>query len=82
MDINKQMIVYVIILFVWLLLGFIAFLISAKYYKCYTKFDDSAKCDLLYCMGLGIFSLIFVIAFIIVEWFCNMMDYLLRKWNK
>ena len=70
------------ILFVWFLLGFIAFLIMAKHDKCYTEFDDSAKHDLLFIMGLGILSLIFVIAFLNVEWFCNMMDYLLRKWNK
>ena len=82
MDINKLMIAIVIILFVWFLLGFIAFLISAKHDKCYTEFDDLAKHDLLFCMGLGILSLIFVIAFLNVEWFCNMMDYLLRKWNK
>ena len=82
MDINKLMIAIVIILFMWLLLGFIAFLISAKHDRCYTEFNNSAKHDLLFCMGLGILSLIFVIAFIIVEWFCNMMDYLLRKWNK
>ena len=82
MDINKLMIAIVIILFVWFLLGFIAFLIMAKHDKCYTEFDDSAKHDLIFFMGLGILSLIFVIAFLIVEWFCNMMDYLLRKWNK
>ena len=82
MDINKLMITIVIMLFVWFLLGFIAFLIMAKHDKCYTEFDDSAKHDLLFIMGLGILSLIFVIAFLIVEWFCNMMDYLLRKWNK
>ena len=82
MDINKLMIAIVIIPFVWFLLGFIAFLISAKHDKCYTKFDDSAKHDLLSFMKLGILSLIFVIAFLIVEWFYNMMDYLLRKWNK
>ena len=82
MDINKLMIAIVIILFVWFLLGFIAFLISSKHDKCYTEFDDSAKHDLLSFMKLGILSLIFVIAFLIVEWFYNMMDYLLRKWNK
>ena len=82
MDINKLMIAIVIILFVWFLLGFIAFLISEKHDKCYTEFNDSAKHDLLSFMGLGILSLIFVIAFLIVEWFYNMMDYLLRKWNK
>ena len=82
MDINNLMIAIVIILFVWVLLGFIAFLILAKHDKCYTEFDDLAKHDLLSFMGLGILSLIFVIAFLIVEWFCNMMDYLLRKWNK
>ena len=82
MDINKLIIAIVIILFVWFLLGFIAFLISAKHDKCYTEFNDSAKHDLLSFMGLGILSLIFVIAFLIVEWFYNMMDYLLRKWNK
>ena len=82
MDINKLMIAIVIILFAWFLLGFIAFLISAKHDKCYTGFDDSAKNDLLSFMRFGILSLIFVIAFLIVEWFYNMMDYLLRKWNK
>ena len=82
MNINKLMIAIVIILFVWFSLGFIAFLISAKHDKCYTEFDDSARHDLLFYMELGILSLIFVIAFLIVEWFCNMMDYLLRKWNK
>ena len=76
------MIAIAIILFTGFLLGFIAFLISAKHNKCYTKFNDLAKQDLLLFMGLGILSLIFVIAFLIVEWFCNMMDYLLRKWNK
>ena len=82
MDINKLIIAIVIILFVWFLLGFIAFLISVKHDKCYTEFDDSAQNDLLFFVGLGILSLIFVIAFLIVEWFYNMMDYLLRKWNK
>ena len=82
MDINKLIIAIVIILFVWFLLGFIAFLISAKHDKCYVEFDDSARNDLLSFMWLGILSLIFVIAFLIVEWFCNMVDYLLRKWNK
>ena len=82
MNINELMIAIVIILFVWFLLGFIAFLISAKHDKCYTEFDDSARDDLLFYMELGILSLIFVIAFLIVEWFYNMMDYLLRKWNK
>ena len=82
MDINKLIIAIVIILFVWFLLGFIAFLIMAKHDKCCTEFDDSAKHDLLFFMGMGILSLIFVLAFLIVEWFCNMMDYLLRKWNK
>ena len=82
MDINKLMITIVILLFVWFLLGFIAFLIMTKHDKCYTEFDDSARHDLLSFMGLGILSLIFVIAFLIVEWFYNMMDYLLRKWNK
>ena len=53
MDINKLMIAIVIILFVWFLLGFIAFLISAKHDKCYTEFDNSAKHDLLFFMGYG-----------------------------
>ena len=82
MDINKLMITIVIILFVWFLLGFIEFLISAKHDKCYTEVDYSAQKDLLFFMGFGILSLILVIAFIIVELFCNMMNYLLRKWNK
>ena len=82
MDINKLMIAIAIILFTWFLLGFIAFLISAKHDKCHTEFDDLAKQDLLLFMRLGILSLIFVIAFLFIEWFCNMMDYLLRKWNK
>ena len=83
MDItNKLMIAIAIIPFAWFLLGFIAFLIMAKHDKCYTEFDDSAKYYLLFCMGFGILSLILVIGVLIVEWFCNMMDYLLRKWNE
>lgn len=82
MDINNLIIAIIIILFTWFILGFIAFLISAKHDRCYTEFDDSAKHDLRFYMGLGMLSLMFVIAFLIVEWFCNMMDYLLRKWNK
>ena len=82
MDINKLMIATVIILFTWFLLGFIAFVISAKHDRCYAGFDDMAKHDLLFYVGLGMLSLIFVITFLIVEWFCNKMDCLLRKWNK
>lgn len=81
MDINKLMIAIIVLLFMWFILGFIAFLISAKHDRCYTGFDDLAQHDLLFYMGLGILSLMFVIAFLIVEWFFNMMDYLLRKWN-
>ena len=46
------MIAIAIILFTWFLLGFIAFLISAKHDKCYTEFDDSARHDLLFYMEL------------------------------
>lgn len=81
MDINKFIIVIVIMTFTWFLFGFIAFLISAKHDKCYTEFDNSVKNDLILYMGFGILSLILVIALLIVEWVCNMVDYLLRKWN-
>ena len=68
-------------IFIWLVLGFIAFLIEAKVENI-TSFGTAARKEFRYCLGFGLFSLLVMLSEVIFDWFCNQfMDGLLFKLN-
>lgn len=75
------LITVVAILFMWVLLGFIGFLIEAKLEK-FTSFDKKTREEFAACIILGLFTFIYFVGCSFIKWFIYCMDRLLYKMNK
>ena len=57
-------------IFIWLVLGFIAFLIEAKF-ECYPYFNSEARKEFMNCLGFGPLAFIIMLCTVLFDWFCN-----------
>ena len=82
MDVKEIFLSIGLFLVVWFALGFIAFLIEAKRLKCYKTFDKTAQQDFIVITGLGFISFVIEIILVVIEWFINAMNKILKKINQ
>ena len=78
----KLFLIFILILLVRLIIGFISFLIDAKL-NCYDTFNDSTvKADFMCCILLGPLAFIVLTGICISDGFNIFMNWLLKKINK
>lgn len=80
MDVGKMFLIILVIILVWMLCGFIGFLIEAKR-EGYTKFDYEERKEFIGCLFLGGITLIFMICCNVYDWFIRFMDSVLWRIN-
>jgi hypothetical protein len=58
------------VILVWLILGFIAFLMEAKMEN-YIEFNSEARHEFMVCMYFGLLSFLIMVCTVLYDWFCN-----------
>ena len=67
---------------VWVVLGFIGFIMDAKRYQHYDCFDSEAKSNLYAMVLLGGLAFVVVVCLYIADWFNEFMERLIKQINK
>ena len=81
MELYEGILFLIIMLFVWLICGFVGFLIEAKMHG-FKKFDKETRSEFVACLMLGVLSLLYMSYCALREWFIDLMDELLKTLNK
>ena len=72
----------IICIIVWVVLGFVGFVMDAKRYQHYDCFDREAKSNLCAMILLGGFAFVIVVGLYITDWFNNFMERLIKRLNE
>ena len=78
----KDLLVVGLFFCIWLVSGFIAFLIEARRLKCYKTFDKTAQADCIFLTVFGLFSFAIEIILLFIKWFVDLMNKFLKKINQ
>ncbi len=81
MNVKGLFLAMVLILVVWFGLGFVGFIIEAKY-KNFTEFDKVTKDEFVACVMLGMITFLYMSFCYISDWFNRFMGWLLKKINQ